>query len=502
MTVLESFADLSNKMLIDGEYRRTVASRNQDVADPATENTNGEVAHATSEEVDEAVAVANQAQKIWNSSNGLHRAEMLHEIAHKLRANSRALAEAMTREMGKPFKESSDEVEWSATAYDYYAEIGRHEFGRVVGPVVDGQTNLVTKHPLGTVAIIMAFNYPYCLFAWEAAAALAAGNAVILKPSEMTSLSSMMMLGTFDHLPRGLVQCLTGGAETGSNLINHSDVHGVAFTGSIKAGQAVASACAPNFKRCLIECSGNDPFIVMPSAPMDVVARGAVFSAYINCGQICARAERFYIHEDVHDDFLHRVTELSKQVRVGNGLDRVDMGPMTSQKERDRFEGLVQRTIESGAVVECGGGRPSEFNRGYFVEPTVLSGVTQDMEIMQTESFGPVIPVCKVKDFDQAIEYANDSKYALGSVVYTTDMRESHRAISELEAGMTWVNAPLLDNDAGPFGGWKMSGTGSQLGAEGLDQFRESKLVMIDPNCTDHDFWWYPYKDEESYAGK
>ena len=202
---------------------------------------------------------------------------MLHEIAHKLRANSRVLAEAMTREMGKPFKESHDEVEWSATAYDYYAEIGRHEHGRVIGPVVDGQTNLVTKHPLGTVVIIMAFNYPYCLFAWEAAAALAAGNSVMLKPSEMTSLSSMMMLKTFDHLPSGLVQCITGGASVGSALIEHDGVHGVAFTGSIKAGQSVATACAPKFKRCLIECSGNDPFIVMPSAPMDVVARGAVF---------------------------------------------------------------------------------------------------------------------------------------------------------------------------------------------------------------------------------
>jgi betaine-aldehyde dehydrogenase len=174
---------------------------------------------------------------------------------------------------------------------------------------------------------------------------------------------------------------------------------------------------------------------------------------------------------------------------------------MVSERERTRFEGLVKRAIDAGATVQCGGGRPSRFNKGFFVEPTVLSGLTQDMEILQTESFGPVIPICKVESFDEAIAHANDSKYALGSVVYTTDLKETMRAVGEIEAGMTWINAPLLDNDAGPFGGWKMSGTGSQLGPEGLEQFRQSKLVMIDPNCSDHDFWWFPYKSQEAYPG-
>jgi betaine-aldehyde dehydrogenase len=227
-----------------------------------------------------------------------------------------------------------------------------------------------------------------------------------------------------------------------------------------------------------------------------------VFSAYINCGQICARAERFYVHEKIHDQFVERVTDLSKKIRIGNGLDKVDLGPMVSERERSRYEALIRRTIEAGVEVHCGGGRPSQFNKGFFVEPTVMSGVTQDMEIMQTESFGPVMPICRVGSFDEAIAHANNSKYALGSVVYTTDLKESMRAMNELEAGMTWINAPLLDNDAGPFGGWKMSGTGSQLGSEGLDQFRHTKLVMIDPHCAEHDFWWYPYKDEEAYPGQ
>jgi len=499
--VQDAFAELSGKILIDGAERKSAASDGFTVIDPAFETSNGEVPNATMDEVNESVRAANRAQKVWAKTNGLTRAEALHEVARKLRAMQHDLAEAMTREMGKPYKESFDEVEWAALAFDYYAEIGRHDHGRIVGPVVDGQTHLVTKHPLGVVVIIMAFNYPYTLYAWQAAAALATGNTVILKPSEMTTLCSMMMMRAMDHCPPGVVQCISGDYKVGSALTEHADTHCVAFTGSIKAGQAVNSACAPTFKRALIECSGNDPFIVMPSAPIEVVARGAVFSAYINCGQICARAERFFVHEDVHDEFVERVTDLTKSLRIGPGLDKVDIGPMVSAKERDRFEGLVKRAIDAGGQVQCGGGRPSEFNRGFFVEPTVLAGIDPSMEIMNTETFGPVIPVSKVGSFDEALTHANNSQFALGSVVYTMDLKEASRAMEELDAGMTWINAPLLDNDAGPFGGWKMSGTGSQLGVEGLEQFRQSKMVMIDPNCAEHDFWWYPYKDEEQYPG-
>ncbi|MBM3585281.1 MAG: aldehyde dehydrogenase [Alphaproteobacteria bacterium] len=502
MSVLEAFTSLSGKILIDGQVRASRATEASDTLDPATEARLGHVAEATDAEIDEAVAGANKAQKAWAARNALARAEALHEIAHRLRQRRAELAEAMTRDMGKPFKESSDEVEWSATAYDYFAEVARADQGRIIGPVVDGQTHLVTKHPLGVAAIIMPFNYPFVLFSWEASAALATGNAVVLKPSEYTTLSSLLMLECFDHLPCGLVQCVTGGARVGARLVEHPDVHCVAFTGSIKAGQAVAKACAGTFKRVLIEASGNDPFIVMPSAPLDIVAKGAVFSAYINCGQICARAERFYVHQDVHDEFVRRVTDLSKAIRIGNGLDKVDVGPLVSARERDRYEGLVKRTLDAGARLHCGGGRPSQFNRGFFVDTTVLSGVDQRMEIMRNESFGPVMPICRVKDLDEAIAHANDSQYALGSVIYTMDLKEAMRATNEIQAGMTWVNAPLLDNDAGPFGGWKMSGTGSQLGTEGLEQFRKSKMVMIDPNCSDHDFWWYPYKDAEAFKGE
>ena len=501
MTVIETFKQLSSSIFVDGAFRKSAASDGLDGIDPATEEVNGEIALARTDEVDEAVETARRAQKTWNAMNMLKRAELLHEVAHRLRKNARPLAEAMTREMGKPYKESADEVEWSATAYDYYAEIARHENGRVVGPIADGQFHVVTKHPLGVVGIILPFNYPYVLFAWEAGAALAAGNAVVLKPSELTSLCSLMMMECFDHLPKGLVQCVTGAVEVGRHLVSHAGVDGVAFTGSIPAGQAVARACAETFKRCLIEASGNDPFLVMPSAPIDVTAQGAVFSAYLNCGQVCAAAERYYVHEKVHDRFVDEVVKLAKTLRIGNGLGKVDMGPMAAQRERDRYEKLLATAIDEGAEVAVGGGRPDGFNKGYFCDATILTGCTPEMQIMNTESFGPVMPICRIGSFEEGIELANRSKYGLASFIYTTDLSETMRAIEELEAGMTWVNAPLLDNDAGPFGGRKMSGTGRQLGSEGLDQFRHSKLSMIDHACSVQDFWWFPYKDTEAYPG-
>ena len=456
------------------------------------------MAEASTAEVTEAVGVANQVQKSWNRVNGLTRAELLHHVAANMRRDKNVLAEMATREMGKPFKETADEVEWSATAIDYYAEIGRHENGKVIGPAVDDQFHFTIKEPMGVVVIILPFNYPFCLLCWEAAAALAAGNAVIVKPSENTSLSTLKFMETFSPLPDGLVQCLPGGGEVGKHLVESSDTHMIAFTGSVPTGQIIAKVCAEQFKPCLIEASGNDPFIVMPSAPIKMAARGATFASYLNCGQVCTSAERLFVHEQIHDDFVNEMVANTKVLRIGNGLDKVDVGPMVSSKERDRYEGILKRAVDQGAKVACGGGRPSEYNAGWFAEPTVLTDVTPDMDIMNTESFGPVAPICKVSSFDEAIKLANDSIYGLGATVYTTDLNESMRAVNEIETGMVWVNAPLLDNDAGPFGGRKMTGMGRQLGAEGLETFRHTKFAMIDPAANAQDFWWFPYKDEEA----
>jgi len=431
----------------------------------------------------------------------LTRAELLHEAARRMREAKPRVAEMLTREMGKTFKESTDEVGWSVLAVDYYAEVGRHENGRVLGPTVDRQIHLVTKDPLGVVVLILPYNYPLCLLCWQVAAALASGNACIIKPSEQTTLTTLEFCEAFQALPKGLVQVLAGTGRVGQRLVEHSGTHMVAFTGGIETGRRVAESCARQYKRCLIETSGNDAFIVMPSAPLEVAARGAAFGAYLNCGQVCAASERFYVHRDVYQRFADLLIEQTRKVRVGSGLERVDMGPMASAQQRDRYETILRKAVGSGTRVAVGGGRPAALKKGWFVEPTVLLDVSAEQAILNDESFGPVAPLCPVGSFDEAIELANRSRYGLGSTIYTRDLDESMRAINELEAGMVWVNAPLLDNNAGPFGGRKQSGMGRQLGSEGLDTFRHTKLSMIDPGATSHDFWWFPYQDSESFKG-
>jgi betaine-aldehyde dehydrogenase len=501
MSAITVFARLSGHQRIGGRLLAAAGGGATDVWDPATEQRIGQVAEATADDVDQAVAAANAAQRSWRNVNHHRRAELLHEVSRQVMAARPLVAEMLTREMGKPYKESFDEVAWSASALDYYAEIARHENGKVLGSAVDGQFHFTTKDPLGVVVIILPFNYPLCLLCWQAAAALASGNAVIIKPSDLTTLTTLQFIAAFDALPGGLVQVVTGGGAVGKRLVEHPDTHMVAFTGGIETGRVVAETCGRLYKRTLIETSGNDPFIVMPSAPVEVAARGAAFGAFLNCGQVCAAAERFYVHERIYAEFMARLVHHTRQIRVGNGLDRVDMGPLASKRELTRYLRLLDNATSSGAKVLAGGDRPAHLRRGWFVNPTVLGDVAPDAPIMNDETFGPVAPVSVVKNFDEALTLANRSRYALGATVYTTDLDESMRAVNELEAGMVWVNAPLLDNDAGPFGGRKQSGMGRQLGAEGLDTFRHTKLSMIDHAAKPHNFWWFPYSDTEAFPG-
>jgi betaine-aldehyde dehydrogenase len=493
------FARLSGKLFVDGHFVASASTSQLDIIDPATEDRIGHIADATDQEVDQAIDIANRARKTWCKQDQRSRAVILHDIAAVIRRDKAIYAEYLTREEGKPFKEAVDEVSWCATAIDYYAEIARHEAGRIAGATVPGQFHFAVKEPLGTVVIVLPFNFPLVLLCWEAAAALAAGNAVIVKPHEQTSITTLKFMEIFNTLPPGLMQVVTGTGRVGQRLIASSGTHAVAYTGSVAVGQAVARTCAETFKPCLIEASGNDPFIVMPSAPLDMVAKGAAFAAYLNCGQVCTSAERFYVHEAIHDAFIEKLVAETHRLRIGNGLEEIDLGPLATRKQRDRYEGMLSRARQEGAKVAIGGGRPANLNRGWFVEPTVLTEVTPEMEIINEEPFGPVAPICRVRDFDEALTLANRSRYGLGANLYTLDMDEAFRAVNEIESGILWVNAPLLDNDALPFGGRKLTGTGRQLGPEGLQQFQNTKFVMIDPKASNQDFWWYPYKKEEAF---
>jgi acyl-CoA reductase-like NAD-dependent aldehyde dehydrogenase len=503
MDYSSEFERLSNTYYREGKYAKSQSSERRAVVDPATAKQIGSFSSISADEVEAVVVAANGAQREWWAESALHRSELMHEVARRLRKLKPDVAELLTRETGKPFKESADEIDWSVTAIDYYAELGRHSIGAVLGPSVAGQMHYTLKEPMGTVVVILPANYPLLLLIWEAAAALAAGNAVIVKPSEWASLTTLKFMEIFEPLPPGLVQCVTGGGQVGAQLVEHRETHMVGFTGSVPTGKRIARACADRFKPCLVEASGNDAFIVTPSAPLHVAARAAAFAAFFNCGQVCTSAERIFVHSDVHDRFVELLVAETKKLRIGNGLDNVDVGPMEHAGERDRFEKVVARAIEQGATLELGGGRPADLPDdladGFFVEPTIMTDVTADMDVVNAEIFGPLAPIIKVESLDEAIELTNRSDFGLGATVYTTNAAEIHRSTHEIESGMVWINAPILDNDAGPFGGRKMSGMGRQLGAEGLDTFRHTKLVMVDPFASEHDFWWFPYRADQAW---
>ncbi|MGA0894729.1 MAG: aldehyde dehydrogenase family protein [Ilumatobacteraceae bacterium] len=497
--VMDLMAGVSGHNYVNGEYRPSRGAR-RPVIDPATEQPTAEFALSTADEVDEAVAAARRAQREWWALSALERAGALHQVADQLLALAPVIGECLTREMGKPFRESNWEGGASASSFRYCAELARHEQGRLAGSAIAGQMHITLKEPLGVVVSIVPFNFPVLLFGWQAAAALAAGNAIIVKPSDLTPTTLLLTMRAFEHLPPGLVQVITGDGAAGQALVAHEHTHGIAFTGSVPAAQAVARAAAERFKPVLIEASGNDPFIVMPSAPVEVVARGAAFAAFLNCGQVCTSAERFYVHSDVYDEFVEAFAAQARALRVGSGLEAVDMGPLAAARERDRVERVVQRAIDQGARVVCGAKRPDSLGRGWFYEPTVLE-VRADSEIMHGETFGPVAPVCRVASLDEAIERANDSDLGLGANIYTSDLHEAFRAVHEIESGIVWVNTPLNDNDAVPFGGRKFTGSGRELGAEGLEQFRRSKMVMISPTA-ESDPEWFPYPDEDAFTAQ
>jgi betaine-aldehyde dehydrogenase len=412
-----------------------------------------------------------------------------------MRERQRDLATLLTEEGGKPLIENMDEVEWVAACFDYYAEVGRHESGRVIPPVQRHQMNFVMKEPYGVVVCIVPWNYPLLLMSWKVAPALAAGNAVIIKPSEHTPLSTLLLAEVaLQELPKGIVNVVTGyGQEVGEPLVAHRATQVIAFTGSVATGKRIAQLAAERVKKVNLELGGNDPFIICDDVDLEIAVRSAVWAAYLNMGQVCTSGERFYVFDSVANKFIERFVEFTGSLRLGDPMGPdIDLGPMISAVQREKVESKLDQVREMGATVLCGGKRPANPARGYYFEPTVVVDVDHSMPLMREETFGPVAPIMKVKDIDEAIALANDSEYGLGANILTNKLEYAMKAAERIKAGTFWINDPLTDNDAGPFGGMRMSGGGRELGAEGLEEFRETKHIHLDYKLEMKPYW-YPY---------
>ncbi|MGH2953399.1 MAG: aldehyde dehydrogenase family protein [Solirubrobacterales bacterium] len=481
------------RLLIGGEQ---VAGAGEPLAveNPYSEEALASVAAPSSEQLGAAIAAAGEAARGWQRTPAVERGEMLHEVAVRLRARTDELAELMTLEGGKPRIENADEVGWTAAAFDYYAEIGRDSAGRVIPSIEATQLSLIVKDPIGVVGCIVPWNYPLLLLAWKLAPALAAGNVAVCKPSELTPLSTLALAPCFDHLPDGVVNLLAGDGEVGAAIVADERVDCVAFTGSVETGKKIARVCADRVARINLEMGGKDPFIVCAdvAGTVDVAAKGGAWAAFLNAGQVCTSAERFYVADEVYDDYLQAFVDYTGGLVIGDPLDpATDIGPMVSAAQRQKVRDQVAAAVDAGAEVVIGGDGGGR-DHGHFFSPAVVTGAPAETDLLREETFGPVAPLVRVRSLDEAIELANSTRFGLGANVYTGDLKTMVRCMREIKAGTVWFNDPLTDNDAGPFGGFKQSGLGRELGREGLEAFQETKHVHIETEIAPKE-WWYPY---------
>ncbi len=487
-------------LFVNPNFLEVSSAQTHEVVNPATLKVVGSRISTPAVMLNEVVVAANDAQREWRMVDAKTRAGVLHQLAHSIETRIRHdVAKLMTEEMGKPYPEAIGELQNCAQVFRYYAELARDDAGKIAGTTERGSFQYARYESLGVSVHIMPFNFPILLMCWTVAASLAAGNACIVKPAQATTLCTLKFMSHFRVLPEGLVSCVPGGATQGDLLVRSEHTHAVAFTGSVAAGRAIASTCGDLLKPCIIEAGGSDPMLVTAHAPLDVAAAGCVTAAFHLSGQVCTSAERIFVVDSVHDEFVHKLVERTRALRIGDGFSKAEIGPLVSEAARDRVAMLVADAVRDGATLVCGGRIPSRHPIGWFYEPTILTDVTQAMAIAQQECFGPVAAIVRVADFDEGIARANDSTFGLGASVFTTDLSETMEATERLQAGMVWVNNPLIDNDALPFGGCKRSGVGRELGRQGLEAFRQSKMVVIDHNPVIKD-WWYPYPDAWFYG--
>ncbi len=474
-------------------------SSSRRIVNPATLEVLAEVPDSSPDDVRRACAKAAEAQKHWRRLPALERGKLLHESAGLMREDRAELSKLLTLEGGKPRIENLDEVEWSAACFQYYAEIARNSHGSSIPPTAEHQINFTIKEPLGVVAAIVPFNYPLLLLCWKIAPALAAGNTVVIKPSELTPLATLRMIErSFAHLPDGVVNVVPGGPETGAALVDDPHVACIAFTGSTAVGTTIAVRAAEQLKRVNLELGGIDPLIVFADADLDIAVPGAAWARFLNNGQVCTSAKRIYVVESIAKAFVERFVEHTRSLKLGNGMDpETDLGPLVSERARARVESQVQRAVAEGARVLAGGKRPGNAGPGWFFEPTVLADVKPTDTVVCEEVFGPIASIQVVKDADAAIAAAAASDFGLGANIYTQNLTWALTAMQEIKAGTFWINDPLTDNDAAPFGGMRKSGMGRELGEEGLDAFRETKHVHLD-FVPERKTFWFPNRQRRA----
>src|SRR5881296_3820622 len=459
---------------------RAAKRRTFDVINPATGKALASYPIATAPQVRAKVGAAREAFRSWSKLDAEHRATYLLHFAEVLRKHKADYAETMTLEMGKIIRESIAEVEKCAWAADYFAQNGP-AFLEPEIVVTDATRSYIAFHPRGVLGSIMPWNFPMWQIVRFAVPALIAGNTVVVKPASATPQSALNLEAAFREagLPDHVFQVVLGDRTTATALIR-SPVSVVSLTGSVQTGIAVAREASKGVKKVVLELGGSDPFIVAEDADLDAAAKGAVAGRFINNGQSCIAAKRFFVVDSVADDFLAKFAERMRRLRLGDPLDpTTDVGPLVNKTQRDEIESQVKDAVAKGAKVEVGGKRSRR--EGWYFEPTLLSHVTKDMRVLSEETFGPVAPVMAVPNLRAAIEEANDSEFGLGASLWTRNLGQADELAAQVESGMVFINGVVKSDPRMPFGGVKHSGVGRELSRYGLLEMVNIKTVEIFP---------------------
>jgi len=481
------------RMFVGGEFSESQRGAYFPVMDPSTEEIIAEVPDANEQDVNRAVAAAKAAfdSGAWPQTTAQERGRILFRLAERVRKESAKLAELEARNSGKPIVEAEYDIADVATCFEYYGGLATKVLGHV-NPVPDNALSLSLREPIGVAAQIIPWNYPLLMAAWKLAPALAAGCTCVLKPAEQTPLTALEFAGYLGDagVPPGVVNIITGFGETaGAPLVKHPDVNKVAFTGSASVGKAIVKMAADTVKRVTLELGGKSPNIFFADADFEAAIDGALFGVFINQGEVCSAGSRILVEKKIYSKFVEAMTAKAKTIRLGPPLEReTKMGPLVSKEQFDRVRSY-QELGKKEAKLASGGGRPASLSRGYYVEPTIFYDVDNSARIAQEEIFGPVAAVIPFSDEAAAIRIANDTPYGLAAAVWSRDIFKAFRVVKALRAGIVWVNHMQPTYVEAPWGGYKQSGFGRELGPWGIEEYLETKQVHI--NLNEQPIGWY-----------
>lgn len=477
------------QLYINGHWIDSTNSEMEKIINPANQQLIAQAPKATKKETEKAIQGAKETYEsgVWSSLTPQERATVLMQIADKLAANSDTLIELEVENNGKTKREAQSDTFEAINTFRYYASL-LNSTDDITFKALENIQTMVVREPIGVAGLIVPWNFPLLMSVWKIAPALAAGNSIILKPAEITPITAVKVFELLDQtdLPKGVAQLVMGsGSIVGQTIAESDDVDIVSFTGSTNVGRTIMKAATNNLKKVSLELGGKSPNIIFEDADLDLAIDYSLFGIFMGSGQVCSSGSRILVHEKIYDEFIKQYVRRAKGIRVGPGYDdSSQMGAIVSEEHMNSILQYIHIGIEEGATLACGGNRimEGELKQGFFIEPTVFTNVTSNMRIVQEEIFGPVVTIQKFSTEEEAIQLANETEYGLAGAVFSEDQNKAMRVITQVRAGITWINTYHLTNVKSPWGGYKQSGIGRSLGPYGLSEYQEVKQINTNLN--------------------